>query len=49
MSRIGFHSEAVLPEIDDGPKDRDGDGVINVEDNCPTLANTDQVNKMTMS
>ena len=39
-------SEAVFTlEIDDGPNgDRDGDGVINVEDNCPTLANTDQVN-----
>jgi hypothetical protein len=40
LAGIGFEALTVLPH--QPPPDRDGDGVLNAEDNCPTIPNPGQ-------
>ena len=42
LRQVGFYSNTFLAKWDDQPVDSDGDGVPDIEDNCPDEPNTDQ-------
>ncbi len=41
--QIDAGTDATGQDVDAGPADDDGDGVANADDNCPSVANADQV------
>ena len=40
--RLPLLTDAPMPDIPDVPRDTDGDGIIDSDDNCPIVGNTDQ-------